>query len=81
MGLTGGLCSPQGYAATTPPAGATLPSLKGMPCNILNTVCFTQESTMASERGCICMADNTLHCGSVNHWFTNDGTQATPYNH
>ena len=80
-GLTGGLCSPQGYAATTPPVGATLPSLKGVPCNILNAVCFTQESTTSSERGCICMADNTMHCGSVNHWFVNDGSAATIYNH
>ncbi len=67
-GLTGGTCLPQGYAATTAPAGAI--SLKGMPCNILNAVCFTTESTPTSGRGCICMSDNTLHCGSVNKWFT-----------
>jgi len=77
-GLTGGLCSPQGYAATTPPAGATLPSLKGAPCTMENAVCFTQESTPSSERGCICMG-GTMHCGSVNHWFTNNGAAATPY--
>lgn len=80
-GLTGGACSPQGYAATTPPSGATLPSLKGVPCNITNAVCFTQESTTSSERGCICMADGIMHCGSVNHWFMNSGAAATPYNH
>jgi hypothetical protein len=60
------------------PAGAI--SLKGLPCNIMNAVCFTQESTGASERGCICMADHTMHCGSVNHWFTNSNATATPYN-
>jgi hypothetical protein len=80
-GLTGGACSPQGYAATTPPATAPAGSisLKGVPCTKLNTVCFTADSTAASERGCICMSDNTMHCGSVNHWFTNSGATATTY--
>jgi hypothetical protein len=50
-------------------------SLRGMPCRATNIVCFTQESTPTAERGCICMADNIMHCGSVNHWFTNDGTE------
>ena len=73
LGLSGGTCSPQGYASTTPPAGAPagLISLKGMPCRAANLVCFTAESTPTSERGCICMADGLMHCGSVNHWFVN----------
>ena len=81
-GLTGGTCMPQGYAATMVPMGAPdgSISLKGMPCNILNAVCFTAESTMTSGRGCICMADNTLHCGSVNKWFT-QVTGTTAYMH
>jgi len=81
--LTGGLCSPQGYAATTPPAGATLPTLKGVPCTKVNTVCFTADSKSGSERGCICLMDATgtasMHCGSVNHWFTNNNDPATTY--
>ena len=82
-GLMGGACSPQGYAATTPPATAPAGSisLKGAACNITNAVCFTAESTPSSERGCICMADGIMHCGSVNHWFTNSNAAATPYNH
>jgi hypothetical protein len=44
-----------------------------MPCRSANIVCFTAESTPTSERGCICMADGLMHCGSVNHWFVNDG--------
>ena len=75
LGLEGGPCSPQGYASTTPPAGAPdgVFSLRGMPCRAVNLVCFTAESTVASERGCICMADGLMHCGNVNHWFTNNG--------
>jgi len=74
-GLQGGPCSPQGYASTTPPPTAPPGtfSLRGMPCRALNLVCFTSESTSTSERGCICMADGLMHCGSVNHWFANDG--------
>ena len=33
-----------------------------------------------SERGCICMADGLMHCGSVNHWFVNNNAAATTYN-
>jgi hypothetical protein len=40
-----------------------------MPCTVMNAVCFTAESTASSGRGCICMADHTLHCGSTNKWF------------
>ncbi len=82
-GLMGGACSPQGYAATMVPATAppNSISLKGVACNITNAVCFTAESSSASERGCICMADGFMHCGSVNHWFTNNNAAATPYNH
>jgi hypothetical protein len=74
-GLAGGPCSPQGYAATVPPptAPAGAISIKGAPCRALNIVCFTAESTPAAERGCICLADGTMHCGSVNHWFLNTG--------
>ena len=74
-GLQGGVCSPQGYAATVPPATAPagVISLKGAPCRAPNIVCFTAESTAASQRGCICMADGVMHCGSVNHWFTDNG--------
>jgi hypothetical protein len=80
IGLSGGLCSPQGYAATTPPAGAPAGSisLKGIPCTVNNAVCFTADSTPSSERGCICQG-GTMHCGSVNHWFVNSGAAATPY--
>jgi hypothetical protein len=79
-GLSGGLCSPQGYAATTPPAGAPAGSIsiKGAACTMENAVCFTADSMPSSERGCICMG-GILHCGSVNHWFTNSGALATPY--
>lgn len=75
---------PQGYAATMVPANAPAGSisLKGMPCNILNAVCFTAESTATSGRGCICMADAgggmSMHCGSVNKWFT-QSTGTTVY--
>ena len=81
-GLLGGACSPQGYAATTPPLTAPTGSisLKGIACTKINTVCFTAESTAASERGCICMSDGVMHCGSVNKWFTNSNAPATPYN-
>jgi hypothetical protein len=48
-------------------------SLRGVPCKQVNLVCFTSDSVSTSERGCICEADMTLHCGSVNHWFTNNG--------
>jgi hypothetical protein len=80
-GLSGGACSPQGYAATMVPANAPAGaiSLKGLPCNVTNAVCFTSESTSASERGCICMADGMMHCGSVNHWFTNTNGAPTVY--
>lgn len=82
VGATGGFCSPQGYAATAPPTGAPVGSisLKGLPCTKINTVCFTADSVMTSERGCICMADGVMHCGSVNHWFMNTNAPATPYN-
>ncbi len=74
FGLQGGPCSPQGYASTMVPPGAPAGSisLRGLPCRALNLVCFTLESTPTSERGCICMADGVMHCGSVNHWFVND---------
>jgi len=74
-GLLGGPCMPQGYSTAAPPAtDPTAISIRGMPCKTTNTVCFTTDSTAQSERGCICMADHTMHCGSVNHWFTNNGT-------
>ncbi len=74
-GLQGGPCSPQGYASVTVPATAPAGSisLRGMPCRALDLVCFTAESTASSERGCICMADGLMHCGSVSHWFVNSG--------
>jgi hypothetical protein len=79
-GLTGGLCIPQGYSGAVPaaaPPGSI--SLEGVPCTIINSVCFTAESTITSGRGCICLRDGTMHCGPVNHWFTQiPGT--TPYN-
>ena len=73
-GLHGGPCVPTGYSTATPPltAPANSISIRGMPCNKLNLVCFTADSTASSERGCICESDNTMHCGSVNHWFIND---------
>lgn len=79
-GLTGGSCSPQGYSGAVPgtaPAGSI--SLEGVPCTRINNVCFTAESTPSSERGCICLRDGTMHCGPVNHWFTNDGSFGTLY--
>jgi hypothetical protein len=74
-GLQGGPCSPQGYASVTVPATAPAGaiSLRGMPCRAVNLVCFTAESTATSERGCICMPDGVMHCGTVNHWFANNG--------
>lgn len=76
-GLQGGPCMPQGYSLAivpeTAPAGSI--SLRGMPCKATNIVCFTTDSTASSERGCICEADGMMHCGSVNHWFTNNGVQ------
>jgi hypothetical protein len=74
-GLQGGPCSPQGYAASQVPVGAPAGvfSLRGMPCRARNLVCFSADSTPTSERGCICMDDGVMHCGSVNHWFVNDG--------
>jgi hypothetical protein len=88
-GLTGGACSPLGYAAIAVPLTDTDPaafSMKGLPCALANAekvVCFTKESTTASERGCICRLDSpgvsTMHCGSVNHWFTNSGAAATTW--
>ncbi len=74
LGLQGGPCSPQGYASAvvplTAPAGSI--SLRGLPCRAPNLVCFTAESTAASERGCICLADGVMHCGSVSHWWVNN---------
>jgi hypothetical protein len=74
-GLLGGPCSPQGYSTATLPATAPAGSisLPGMPCRQTNIVCFTADSTGNSERGCICLADGFMHCGGVNHWFTNSG--------
>jgi hypothetical protein len=79
-GLSGGSCSPQGYAATIPPTGAPAGamSLKGIPCTKNNAVCFTAESTVDSPRGCICLG-GVMHCGSVHDWFTFSGGD-TPYN-
>ncbi len=78
-GLGGGSCSPQGYATTTVPATAPpgSVSLKGVPCTEINAVCFTAESTPSSPRGCICMSDHTMHCGSVHDWFTFTGGDTT----
>lgn len=78
-GLSGGNCSPQGYAATMPPAAAPAGSvsLKGVACTKTNAVCFTAENTASSQRGCICMADGIMHCGSVNGWFTFSGGDTT----
>jgi hypothetical protein len=44
-----------------------------MRCKATNIVCFTADSTPTAERGCICLSDGFMHCGSVNHWFTNNG--------
>jgi hypothetical protein len=72
-GLQGGPCVPQGYSTAAPPAtDPTGISIRAMPCKALNIVCFTMDSTGNSERGCICEADGFMHCGSVNHWFTNN---------
>lgn len=67
-GLQGGPCMPQGSSSAS-----AADTLKGKPCTVTNAVCFTSDSTPSSERGCICMADGILHCGSVNHWFVNNG--------
>jgi hypothetical protein len=79
-GLSGGTCSPQGYSGAVPanaPTGSI--SLEGVPCTIINAVCFTGDSTATSGRGCICLRDGTMHCGQVNRWFLQvPGT--TPYN-
>jgi hypothetical protein len=76
-GLLGGPCMPQGYSTVTVPATAPAGSisLRDMPCRMTNLVCFTADSTGSSERGCICEADGLMHCGSVNHWFTNNFAQ------
>jgi len=70
-GLTGGSCSPQGVSTTSVPVDSAAVSLRGQPCRATGIVCFTLDSTPASERGCICMADGLMHCGAVSHWFTN----------
>jgi hypothetical protein len=82
VGLIGGACSPQGFALATPPITAPpgAISLVGVPCTKINVVCFTAESTPAAERGCICLRDGHMHCGSVNHWFANDNASMTTYN-
>jgi hypothetical protein len=80
--LTGGACSPNGSSL---PTDQDATSLRGKPCKTENLVCFTTDSTGSSERGCICRPTPvdggatilTLHCGSVNHWFQNDGTTTT----
>jgi hypothetical protein len=76
-GLLGGPCNPQGFSTSIVPLGApsTTPSLHGMPCKVTSplTVCFTLDSTASAERGCICESDGVMHCGSVNHWFANNG--------
>jgi len=80
-GLSGGNCSPQGYASTVPPATAPAGSvsLKGAPCTKANTVCFTADSTPSSPRGCICIypGDGVMHCGVVHNWFTFSGGETT----
>jgi hypothetical protein len=75
-GLLGGPCTPQGYSTPTVPVTAPAGSiaLRGLPCRAANLVCFTADSTASAERGCICLADGLMHCGSVNHWFVNTGT-------
>ena len=73
-GLQGGPCVPAGYSTVDPPGtDPTGISIRGKPCTTANTVCFTLDSTANSERGCICQG-GTMHCGSVNHWFNNNGT-------
>jgi len=79
-GLHGGPCMPTGDSR---PASMAADSLRFVPCSTADLVCFTADSTGSSERGCICRDDGVgnggmgpglfLHCGSVNHWFTNDG--------
>lgn len=80
-GLQGGPCNPQGVSTSTVPTNipATTLSLRGMPCRVTAplTVCFTLDSTATSERGCICESDGVMHCGSVNHWFSNNGVQTS----
>jgi len=73
-GLQGGPCSPQGFSTSTVPVGGP-PSLRGTPCKVTSplTVCYTIDSTASSERGCICESDGIMHCGAVNHWFSNNG--------
>ena len=77
LGLMGGPCVPAGDSRAMPPAGSQM-AIRGMPCKMLNLVCFTADSVSSSERGCICQDDGggvlTLHCGSVNKWFSNTGT-------
>jgi len=75
VGLRGGTCSPQGYALSPSVSGDM--SLKGVVCTKINAVCFADDSTMSSPRGCICMSDGLLHCGSVHDWFTLTGGETT----
>jgi len=78
--LHGGNCIPAGDSRPT----TQVPnSLRGVACKATNLVCFTSDSNPSSERGCVCLDDGIgnygmgnglfLHCGSVNHWFLNDG--------
>jgi hypothetical protein len=83
-GLHGGTCTPIGDSR---PSTQVANSLRFKPCSTANLVCFTMDSNPSSERGCICRDDGIgnggmgpglfLHCGSVNHWFINDGTTTT----
>ncbi len=76
-GLMGGPCVPAGDSR---PLVQAATSLRGMPCKMKNLVCFTTDNMSSSERGCICKQDSdgdggttlTMHCGSVNKWFTNN---------
>jgi hypothetical protein len=80
-GLHGGTCTPVGSSL---PSTQVTNSLRFVPCSTANLVCFTMDSNPSSERGCVCRDDGIgnggagnglfLHCGSVNHWFINDGT-------
>lgn len=82
--LHGGACNPQGLSTskTNTPVGTF--SVRGQPCTTQWTVCFTSDGIAAANLGCICLADPvtgalTMHCGTVNNWFTYDPGVTTTY--
>jgi hypothetical protein len=82
--LHGGACNPQGLSTSKTNTPVGMFSVRGQACSTQWTVCFTSDGIAAANLGCICLADPatgalTMHCGTVNNWFTYDPGVTTTY--